>query len=124
MTSSHPLPVPCQWFSQLASALDCRSAPRLARLFLGAVLARGRRTITTWIRAGKLSGRYQSCYLAVGAASKKADGVARRLLLDVVRPLLEGATRLPLALDWRFPRFDASEIILPSERAVRGTAAP
>ena len=42
MTSSHPLPAPCQWFSRLASALDRRSAPRLALLFLGAVLARGR----------------------------------------------------------------------------------
>ncbi len=36
MTSSHPLPVPCQWFSWLAASLDRRSAPRLALLFLGA----------------------------------------------------------------------------------------
>jgi hypothetical protein len=99
MTSSHPTPAPCQWFSRLASVLDCRSAPRLARLFLGAVLARGRRTVTTWIRAGKLSDRFQSCYIAVAAAGKKADIIARRLLLDVVRSLLKGATRLTLALD-------------------------
>ncbi len=39
MTSSHPLPALCQWFLRLASALDRRSAPRLAPLFLGAVLA-------------------------------------------------------------------------------------
>jgi hypothetical protein len=99
MTSSHPTPVPCQWFSRLASVLDCRSAPRLALLFLGAVLARGRRTVTTWIRAANLSGRYQSCYIAVAAAGKKADSIARRLLIEVVRPLLKGATRLTLALD-------------------------
>jgi len=49
MTSSHPTPAPCQWFVRLATALDRQSAPRLARLFLGAVLARGRRTVTTWI---------------------------------------------------------------------------
>ena len=36
MTSSHPMPAPCQWFSRLAIALDCRSAPRLALLLLGA----------------------------------------------------------------------------------------
>src|ERR1700733_2835809 len=99
MTSSHPLPAPCQWFSRLASALDCRSAPRLARLFLGAVLARGRRTVTTWIRAAKLSARFQSCYIAGAAAGKKADIIARRLLIEVVRPLLAGAERLTLALD-------------------------
>ena len=42
MTSSHPLPAPCQWFARLASALDRRSAPRLAWLFLGAILVRDR----------------------------------------------------------------------------------
>ena len=99
MTSSHPTPAPCQWFSWLATALDRRSAPRLALLFFGAVLARGRRTVTTWIRAAGLSGRYQSCYIAVAAAGKRADRVARRLLTEVVQPLLKGATRLTLALD-------------------------
>jgi hypothetical protein len=99
MTSSHPTPAPCQWFDRLAAVLDLRSAPRLARLFIGAVLARGRRTVTTWIRAAKLSDRYQSCYLAVAAAGKRADRIARRLLTEVVRPPLAGATRLTLALD-------------------------
>ena len=99
MTSSHPTPAPCQWFSRLAAALDRRSAPRLALLFLGAVLARGRRTVTTWIRAAKLSDQFQSCYIAVAAAGKRADRIARRLLTEVVRPLLKGATRLTLALD-------------------------
>src|SRR3954451_18484257 len=99
MTSSHPLPVPCLWFSWLAVALDRRSAPRLALLFFGAVLARGRRTVTTWIRAARLSGRYQSCYIAVAAAGKRADRIARRLLTEVVQPLLKGVSRLTLALD-------------------------
>ncbi|MDG3008278.1 hypothetical protein [Paludisphaera mucosa] len=61
MTYSHPIPDPCQWFSQLAVTLDRRSAPRLALLFLGVVLARGRRTVTSWIRAAGLSCRYHSC---------------------------------------------------------------
>src|SRR4051794_7501600 len=99
MASSHPLPVPCQWFSWLAAALDRRSAPRLALLFLGAVLARGRRTVTTWIRAAKLGGQYQPCYIAVAAAGKRADRIARRLPTEVVTPLLKGAERLTLALD-------------------------
>jgi hypothetical protein len=99
MTSSHPTPAPCQWFSWLAAALDRRSAPRLALLFLGAVLARGRRTVTTWIRAAKLSERFQSCYIAVAAAGKRSDRIARRLLTEVVEPLVEGAERLTLALD-------------------------
>src|SRR3954471_13539526 len=99
MTSSHPLPAPCQWFSRLASALDRRSAPRLALLLLGAVLARGRQTVTSWIRATNLSDRFQSCYTAVAAAGKRSDRIARRLLTEVLTPLIGGAERLTLALD-------------------------
>src|SRR4051794_830875 len=99
MTSSHPLPAPCQWFSWLAAALDRRSTPRLALLVLGAVLARGRRTVPTWTRAAKLSGQYQSCDIAVAAAGRRADRIARRLLTEVVTPLVSGAARLTLALD-------------------------
>ena len=79
ITSSHPTPALCQWFSWRASALDRRSAPRLALRFFGAVLARGRRTVTTWIRAAKLGGQYQSCYVAVAAAGKrKAENLVDR----------------------------------------------
>ncbi len=99
MTSSHPLPTPCQWFSWLAAALDRRSATRLALLFLGAVLARGRRTVTSWIRAAGQSHRFQHCYTAVAAAGKKAESIATRLVLAVVEPLLSGVGRLTLALD-------------------------
>jgi DDE superfamily endonuclease len=99
MTSSHPLPAPCQWFARLASVLDRRSAPRLALLFLGAVLARGRRTVTSWIRAAGLSHKFQHCYTAVAAAGKKAESIAARLVLAVVEPLLSGVGRLTLALD-------------------------
>src|ERR1700736_5727781 len=89
MTSSHPTPPPCpwRWFSWLAAALDRRSAPRLALLFFGAVLARGRRTVTSWIRAARLSDQFRPCYTAVSAEGKKADGIAARLVLDPVEPL-------------------------------------
>src|SRR4051794_40083672 len=99
MTSSQPPAGTCQWFSQLARPLDRRSAPRLALLFLGAILARGRRTVTSWIRAAGLSDRFPSCYVAVAAAGKRAGHIARCLLVEVVRPLLKGAKRLTLALD-------------------------
>jgi DDE superfamily endonuclease len=99
MTSSHLTPAPCQWFSRLASALDRRSAPQLALLFLGAILARGRRTVTAWIRAAKLSGRFRPCYTAVAAAGKRADRIAARMFLVAIEPLVAGAERLTLALD-------------------------
>src|SRR5512143_2463750 len=99
MTSSHPTPALCQWFVRLASALDRRSAPRLALLLLGAVLARGRRTVTTWIRAVGLNGQFRPCYTAVAAAGKEAETIAAHLVLGVIKPLLGGLGRLTLAID-------------------------
>src|SRR4051812_12924455 len=99
MTSSHPTPIPCQWFSWLATALDRRSAPRIALLFLGAVLARGRRHVPPWLRAANLRAMFRPCSPAVAPAVKRADRIARCLLTEVVRPLLKEATRLPLAID-------------------------
>ena len=99
MTSSHQDKPSCQWFSRLASALDPRSAPRLARLLLGAVLARGRRTVTGWIRAVGLGGQYRPCYTTVAAAGKQADLASARLFNDAVRPLVADQPRITLALD-------------------------
>jgi hypothetical protein len=99
MTSSHPTPVPCQWFARLASALDRRSAPRLALLFLGALLARCRRTVTSWIRAAQLGDQFRLCDTTVAAAGKKADSIATRLVLEAIKPLVAGAERLTIALD-------------------------
>src|SRR5947209_12889271 len=91
MPLSHPTPAPRQWFSQLAAALDRRSAVRLALVFVGAVLARGRRTVTSWIRAAGLSADYKPVYTTVAAAGKRADAIAAQLTWQVVMPLIETA---------------------------------
>jgi hypothetical protein len=98
MPSSHPLPPSCHWFSRLASALDPRSAPRLAWLLVGAVLARGRRAVTSWVRAAGLSDEYRPCYTAVAAAGKRTDLMAAHLTYEAVKPLVAGADRLAFAL--------------------------
>jgi hypothetical protein len=76
MTSSRQDVPPCQWFSCLAASLDRRSASRVAWLFLGALLARGRWTVTRWIRAVGLSHQYQRCDTTVAAAGRKAKEIA------------------------------------------------
>lgn len=98
MPSSHPTPAPCHWFSALAAALDVRSAPRLVTLFLGALLARGRRTVTQWLRAAGQTADYRAAYTALAATGRNADAIAARLL-DRVRPLVAAAPRVVLALD-------------------------
>ena len=99
MISSHHDPSPSQWFSRIASTLDRRSASRLILLYLGAVLARGRRSVTTWIRAAGLSDQFRPCYTTVAAAGKTADHAAARLALAALKPLVAGAEPLTLALD-------------------------
>src|SRR5204862_1657000 len=99
MPPAHPTSSQCHWFSVLASVLDPRSGPRMAWLLVGAVLARGRRTVTSWIRAAGLSREYRPCYTTISAAGKRADSIAARLAHAVVRPLVAGAARLTFALD-------------------------
>ena len=85
--------------SLLAASLDRRSTLRLAWLFLGALLARGRRTVTSWIRAAGLSDQFCPCYTTVAAAGRKAKEIAARLVCEVVKPLVADRTRLTLAID-------------------------
>jgi len=99
MTSSHRDPRSCHWFSRLSSVLDPRSAPRLALLFLGALLARGRRTVTSWTRAAGLSEQFHPCYTTIAAAGRRSDDIAARLASSVIKPLVAGLERLTLALD-------------------------
>jgi hypothetical protein len=99
MALSHPLPASCNLFSVLAAVLDPRSAPRLALLFVGAILARGRRTVTAWIRAAGLSDEYRPCYTTVAAAGKRADLIAAGVAHRVVKPLVADQSRLVFALD-------------------------
>jgi hypothetical protein len=71
----------------LASTNARSSNTRLALLFFGAVLARGRRTVTSWIRAARLCDPFRPCYTAVSAKGNKADGIAARMVLEAVEPL-------------------------------------
>jgi hypothetical protein len=99
MSLSHPTRPVVHWFSLLAGVLDPRSAPRLAKLLLGALLARGRRTVTSWIRSVGLSEEFRRCYTTVSAVGKRSDHFAARLAHAVVKPLLAKEERLVFALD-------------------------
>jgi hypothetical protein len=68
-------------------------------LLVGAVLARGRRTVTSWVRAAGLSDGYRPCYTAVAAAGRRTDLIAARLAHHVIQPLVAGHDRLTLAFD-------------------------
>ena len=89
------------WFSQSAGARDRRSAPRLLLLLCGALLARGRRTVTSWFRAAGIPDEFRPASNAPGAAGRRAGARAHRLLGGARRPLSCQAPgeRLLFALD-------------------------
>src|SRR5947207_2018223 len=89
------------WLAQITDALDRRSAPRLLLLLVGALFARGRRTVTSWFRAAGITTDFRRAYSALGAAGRRAEALARRLLWAALLPLLRRApgARLLFALD-------------------------
>lgn len=75
-------------FADLCSALNRRSTPRLFRLLCGALLAKGRRTVTSWFRAAGTSTDFRPAYHALWAAGRRAERLALHLLLAVLKPLM------------------------------------
>jgi hypothetical protein len=88
-----------RWIRSLASLLDRRTAPRLAALFFGLLLAAGRRTVTSWFRPAGITDEFRPAYHAVYACGRRTDDCALVLLYQVLRPLLDAMPRLVFALD-------------------------
>src|SRR5438445_13657524 len=87
------------WFALLAGCLDARSQARLVSLLGGIVFARGRRTVTSWLRAAGIGQEFRPAYSLLGAVGRRAAWMATRLLLFVLRPLARGQSRLLFGLD-------------------------
>ena len=76
------------WFFVLASVLDRRSAAQLSLLLLGALLAKGRRTVTSWLRAAGITTAFRRAYNALFAAGRRSCSISARLLISVLEPLM------------------------------------
>src|SRR5215469_14893051 len=84
------------WLTDITAALDRRSAPRLLLLFVGALFAKGRRTVTSWFRPAGISTDFRRGYAALWAAGRRADALSYRLLCAVLKPLMRRAGQGPL----------------------------
>ena len=89
MPLSHLPALLSAWLSQIADALDRRSAPRLLALLVGALLARGRRTVTSWFRAAGVTTDFRRAYSALlPGHAVRVTGVPRGTACGRPRPLL------------------------------------
>jgi hypothetical protein len=84
-------------FAALAHWLHQRSAARLPLLLAGILFARGRRTVTAWLRAAGITDEFRPAYTTVCAVGREANSLALSTL-HAVQPLL-GNRRLRVAID-------------------------
>jgi len=76
-----------EWSEWLAAGLHARNRWRLPVLLLGILFARGRRTVTTWLRGAGISDDYQDYYYFLAAVGRKTESVATQLIALLLRTL-------------------------------------
>jgi hypothetical protein len=76
-----------QWSAWLAAGLHARNRWRLPVLLSGILLASGRRTVTTWLRAAGVSDDYQDYYYFLAGVGGKSESIATQLLALALRTL-------------------------------------
>jgi hypothetical protein len=76
-----------EWSEWLAAGLHARNRWRLPVLLLGILFARGRRTVTTWLRAVGIRHDFADYYYFLAPLGRKADSVATQLFLLLLRVL-------------------------------------
>jgi hypothetical protein len=86
------------WIERMTVHLDARVSWRLIPLLTGFLFATGRRTVSSWLRAGDLSDDYQDYYYFLSCLGDKVKTLATPLLRIAVEVVLpEG--RILLAID-------------------------
>jgi hypothetical protein len=86
------------WIERLTVHLDARVSWRLLPLLTGFLFATGRRTVSSWLRAGALSNDYQDYYYFLSSLGHKVKALATVLLHIVVEVIVPDG-RILLALD-------------------------
>jgi hypothetical protein len=87
-------------FAACACLLDSRTRGPLRALLLGALLARGRRTVSSWLRAASVGEDFRRHYHALHAAGRRAADCCAPLLRLLLPWLLRACgERLVLAID-------------------------
>jgi hypothetical protein len=87
-----------QWVTWLAAGLHGRNQWRLSLVIMGIIFARGRRTVTTWLRAVGIRDNYANYYYFLRPVGRKTKLLAERLLALLVLQLVEDQ-RVLLAVD-------------------------
>ena len=83
----------------LSSVLHQRSAWRLSRIFTAMLFARGRKTITSWLRAAGINRRYKAFYYFIGSLGKKTENIATELFEFMINRIYKNTNTVLVAID-------------------------
>src|SRR5687767_8827457 len=87
-----------QWVDWLAAGLHARNRWRWSLVVMGILFARGRRTVTSWLRAAGIHDDFSDYYYFLLPVGRKARELAARLLARLLLVLPTGE-RLLFAVD-------------------------
>jgi hypothetical protein len=93
-------PTPLQAFlDTLSCLLDARHSELLEPLFLGLLSARGRRTATTWFRAGGIAEHFRRAYTLLGTIGRNLTEVGAGVLFSHLQRSIVPQQRWLFAID-------------------------
>lgn len=83
----------------LSRVLHQRSAWRLGIIFTAMLFAKGRKTITSWLRAAGINRCYKAVYYFIGSLGNKTETIATELLKMMIQTIYKNATTVLMAMD-------------------------
>ena len=84
------------WITALAGTLDARQQARFVQLCTGLLFARGRRTVTSWLRGCGTGRDYKRYYYLLGSVGRQTPAIAKALLRILLKRLPGDGAGTPL----------------------------
>jgi hypothetical protein len=82
-----------------STVLHQRSAWRLGIIFTAMLFAKGRKTITSWLRAAGINRCYKAYYYFIGSLGKKTETIATELLKIMIQSIYKNTNTVLMAID-------------------------
>jgi len=83
----------------LSCVLHQRSAWRLTIVFTAMLFARGKKTITSWLRAAGINRCYKAYYYFIGSLTQKTENIATKLFEIMIRRIYKNTNTVLAAID-------------------------
>ena len=83
----------------LSSVLHQRSAWRLRIIFTAMLFAKGRKTITSWLRTAGINRCYKAYYYFIGSLAQKTENIATELFKIMINRIYKNTNTILTAID-------------------------